>query len=159
MGTRGGPRFRAAVLAGRLAPVLLAGVLSAGCAGGTPATGHGGAPPPTPSAPPHPASGRPSAPPPAPSSPSPRVTSPAELCTGVVAYWSRKVLDEDTYGDYQSMGLSNTQYEILRRVVAAARPVRLRQGVDAAQHLIDRQARTDCADRYRDGASGKGPWQ
>lgn len=147
MGTRGGPRFRAVVLGSRLAPVLLAGVLSAGCAG------HGGAPPPTPPA--HPASGRSPAPP----SPSPRVTSPAELCARAVAYWARKVLDDDTYGDYQSMGLSNTQYEILRRVVAAARPIRQRQGTDAAQHLIDRQARTDCAERYRDGASGKGPWQ
>ncbi|MGW4346369.1 hypothetical protein ACWEL8_14965 [Streptomyces sp. NPDC004690] len=156
MGTRGGPRFRAVVLGSRLAPVLLAGVLSgvlsAGCAGPA-ATGPGGAPSPTPPA--HPASGRSPAPP----SPSPRVTSPAELCARAVAYWARKVLDDDTYGDYQSMGLSNTQYEILRRVVAAARPIRQGQGTDAVQHLIDRQARTECAERYRDGASGKGPWQ
>ncbi|MFI2639588.1 hypothetical protein [Streptomyces sp. NPDC018610] len=141
MGTRGAPRFRAAVLGLRLAPVLLA----AGCAGPA-ATGDDGPPPASPTA--HRAA-----------SPSPRVTSPAELCARVVAHWSRKVLDQDTYGDYQSMGLSNGQYEILRRAVAAARPVRRHQGLKAAQDVIDRQVRAGCADRYRDGVPGEGPWQ
>ncbi|NEA51917.1 hypothetical protein G3I35_38030, partial [Streptomyces sp. SID10815] len=71
-----------------------------------------------------------------PSPPSPRVTSPARLCADVVAHWARETLDDGVYGDYQSMGLSNGQYEILRRIVAAARPVRQRQGDRAADELI-----------------------
>ncbi|MEV5796290.1 hypothetical protein [Streptomyces collinus] len=91
------------------------------------------------------------------SAPSP--SSDAELCAEIVARWSRKVLDSGTYGDYQSMGLSNGQYEILRAVVDAARAAERRQGVDAADELIDRQARTACADRYRQGVPSGGPWR
>ncbi|MGV9561630.1 hypothetical protein [Streptomyces sp. NPDC003480] len=90
---------------------------------------------------------------------SPGATPPDELCARVVAYWSRKVLDSGTYGDYQSMGLSNGQYEVLRAVVDAARVVKRRQGASAAYHLIDRQAREGCAGWYRTGGPSKGPWQ
>ncbi|MEU6095561.1 hypothetical protein [Streptomyces sp. NPDC047079] len=89
----------------------------------------------------------------------PRATPAEELCARVVAYWSRKVLDSDTYGDYQSMGLSNGQYEILRTVVAAARSEKHRQGARAASRLIDRRTREGCADWYRGGGPSKGPWQ
>ncbi|WP_266395856.1 hypothetical protein [Streptomyces sp. NBC_01275] len=92
-------------------------------------------------------------------SPSPSTTPPEELCTRIVAHWSREVLDSDTYGDYQSMGLSNGQYEILRAVVDAARAEKKRQGADAADELIDREAREGCVDWYRSGGPGKGPWQ
>ena len=92
-------------------------------------------------------------------SPSPRTTPPEELCARVVSYWSRKVLDGTTYGDYQSMGLSNGQYEILRTVVDAAREEKKRQGAEAADKLIDRQVREGCADWYRTGGPSKGPWQ
>jgi hypothetical protein len=68
------------------------------------------------------------------------------------------VLDSDTYGDYQSMGLSNGQYEILRDVVDAARVERKRNGPDSAGQLIDRQAHSRCTDRYRDGNPTGGPW-
>lgn len=118
-----------------LLPVILAGALTAGC-GHAAGTGRSTSPP-----------------------PSPRATPPEELCARVVAHWSRKVLDDDTYGDYQSMGLSNGQYEILREVVDAARAERKRQGDRAADELIDRRARQGCADWYRRGGPGKGPWQ
>ncbi|WP_329408791.1 hypothetical protein OG802_08820 [Streptomyces sp. NBC_00704] len=85
-------------------------------------------------------------------------TSPEELCTRIVAHWSRAMLDSDTYGDYQSMGLSNGQYDILRSVVDAARAVRKRQGVAAADKLIDRQAHKGCVDWYRSGGPGENPW-
>lgn len=88
-----------------------------------------------------------------------RATPPEELCARVVAYWSRRVLDGDTYGDYQTMGLSNGQYEILRTVVDAARAVKKRQGARAADVLIDHRAREGCADWYRRGGPSKGPWQ
>ncbi|MER6981786.1 hypothetical protein [Streptomyces carpinensis] len=108
MGTQGAPRPGATALGSWLGPVLLAGVLTAGC-GGAAGAGHSAAP---------------GTPPP----PSPRVTPREELCARIVAHWALRVLDGDTYGDYQSMGLSNGQYEILRRVVDAARSVRQRQG-------------------------------
>ncbi|MFJ8105262.1 hypothetical protein [Streptomyces sp. NPDC096132] len=86
-------------------------------------------------------------------------TPPEELCTRIVAHWSREVLDSGTYGDYQSMGLSNGQYEILRNVVDAARAEKKRQGADAADALIDREAHAGCVDWYRSGGPGEGPWQ
>ncbi|NGO12512.1 hypothetical protein G5C60_34115 [Streptomyces sp. HC44] len=93
------------------------------------------------------------------SSPSPSATPPENLCTRIVTYWSREVLDDGTYGDYQSMGLSNGQYEILMKVVDAARAEKKRKGAPAADRLIDRGARKGCEDLYRDGSPSGGPWQ
>ncbi|MDT0610792.1 hypothetical protein [Streptomyces lancefieldiae] len=122
---------------------LLTAVAAAGC--GNPGDGEAG-------------SGTPrgaSAPP-----TSPRPPSAAELCVRAVGYWARDMLDgKDTYGDYQSMGLSNRQYDILREVVDAARATNRDQGAGAAERLIDRQVREACAERYRDGAPSTGPWQ
>ncbi|WP_055491758.1 hypothetical protein [Streptomyces sp. TP-A0356] len=140
MGTGGVPRPGSAVLGLWSGLVLLTGGLATGCvnSGSTDASSTGR----TVSAP-------------AP----PRATPPEELCARAVAYWSRKVLDSGTYGDYQSMGLSNGQYEILRTVVDAARAETKRQGARAADELIDRRARRGCADWYRLGGPSKGPWQ
>lgn len=87
-----------------------------------------------------------------------RSASDADLCTRLVVHWSREVLDGDSYGDYQSMGLSNGQYEILRDVVDAARSLRRRQGRAEADELITRQARAGCTERYRHGTPSSGPW-
>jgi len=103
--------------------------------------------------------GAPHTAPPGSGSPSPSATPSEEVCARIVAYWSRKVLDSDTYGDYQSMGLSNGQYEILRDIVDAARAEKKRNGAQAANRLIDRRARTGCEDWYRDGGPTAGPWQ
>jgi hypothetical protein len=81
------------------------------------------------------------------------------LCARIVAHWSRNVLDSGTYGDYQSMGLSNGQYEILRAVVDAARAAERHRGAAVADELINRQARAACTERYRQGAPSGGPWQ
>ncbi|MGW0707663.1 hypothetical protein ACWD4G_17175 [Streptomyces sp. NPDC002643] len=121
-----------------LGPVLLAGALLTGC--GQP-DGSAGT--------------RATISPPA----SPSATPPEELCTKLVAHWSREVLYGDTYGDYQSMGLSNGQYDILREVVDAARAEERRQGPDAAERLIDTRAREGCAKWYRDGGPGDRPWR
>jgi hypothetical protein len=91
--------------------------------------------------------------------PSPRTASDEELCAELVGHWSRKALEGDTYGDYQSMGLSDGQYDILRAAVAAARPVEERQGTRAAHELMARRIREGCVDRYRDGGPTGGPWQ
>ncbi|MFD9094013.1 hypothetical protein [Streptomyces collinus] len=141
-----GPRRGARLLALGLA--LSAPLLTAGCArtaGADPSAGGPGGP----AVIGHAAHGS--------SAPSP--SSDARLCARIVAHWSRKVLDSGTYGDYQSMGLSNGQYEILRAVVDAARAAERRQGADTANELIDRQARTACAGRYRHGVPSGGPWR
>ncbi|MFE7270760.1 hypothetical protein [Streptomyces sp. NPDC057623] len=132
---------------GALGLALLAAGLAAGC-------GHAGAR--------GDATGpraRAESPSPAPSpSPSPEATAPARLCTRIIGYWSRRTLTEDTYGDYQSMGLSDGQYEILREVVDAARAERERSDARAADRLIDRRARELCEERYRNGEPTGGPW-
>lgn len=101
---------------------------------------------------------RPSAGRTAPSTPVPATTSPEDLCTRVVAHWSREVLDSHSYGDYQTMGLSNGQYDILREVVDAARAEKRRHGARAADELIGREARSGCRDWYRTGGPSNGPW-
>ncbi|MEU0646558.1 hypothetical protein [Streptomyces umbrinus] len=132
MGTGGAP-WRGPVLA----LVLLTGALATGCGDSGPRGGAAGT---------RAASGTPSA------------TPPEDLCARIVAHWSREVLDSDTYGDYQSMGLSNGQYEILMEVVDAARAEKKRSGEQAARELIDRAARERCTERYRDGNPTGGPW-
>ncbi|MCT7352832.1 hypothetical protein N4P33_11715 [Streptomyces sp. 15-116A] len=92
-------------------------------------------------------------------SPSPLATSPTEICVQLVTYWSRKALAGDDYGDYQKMGMSNGQYNILLEAVADARPVQRRQGTDAAHDVIDRQVREGCAERYRGGGPTESPWR
>lgn len=128
--------FPASLLAA-LATVLLA----AGCG----PSGRPGAP-------------APSLPPPAPA-PSPAATAPKDVCARVVAHRAREVLDGTAYGDYQSMGLSNGQYDILRDAVAAARPVRERQGTAAAHDVIDRHVGEACAARHRTGGPDEGAWR
>ncbi|MEV5901930.1 hypothetical protein, partial [Streptomyces sp. NPDC052127] len=127
MTTGGAPRAGAAGrLPGPAFPAaLLAGLLATGC-GATGSAGASGTPSPSASA---------------------STTPPEELCTRIVAHWSREVLDSTAYGDYQSMGLSNGQYEILRTVVDAARAAKKRQGADAADELIGREAAEGCARR------------
>jgi hypothetical protein len=134
--------------AGALGLALLAAGLASGCGdtgpgGGTADTRTGGAESlsPAPSPP-----------------PSPAATAPAQLCTRIIGYWSRRTLTEDTYGDYQSMGLSDGQYEILRKVVDAARAERERSDARTADRLIDRRARELCEERYRNGDPTGGPW-
>ncbi|WP_345589337.1 hypothetical protein [Streptomyces marokkonensis] len=89
-----------------------------------------------------------------------RTPSPAELCTSTVAYWARQTLHgREPHGDHQSMGLSNRQYDILRKVVGAARATKREQGVRAAQELTDRQVRAACVEQYRGGGPSDGPRQ
>ncbi|MFE8965426.1 hypothetical protein ACFYMR_01175 [Streptomyces albogriseolus] len=131
--SRSAGAFRAPLLA-----VLTAVLTVAGCA----ADGSRAARAPSPSA----------------DSPSPQVTSDVDLCTSIVSHWSREVLDGRGYGDYQSMGMSGGQYDILREVVDAARAAR-RQGERDIGALMERQAREGCAAWYRCGGPGEGPWR
>ncbi|MCX4667926.1 hypothetical protein OG453_14815 [Streptomyces sp. NBC_01381] len=92
--------------------------------------------------------------------PSPSTTPPEDLCTLLITKWGRQIYDsgKETYGDYQSMGLSNGQYTILRETLDLARAERKRQGADAGRKLITREAREQCERRYRDGEPSGGPW-
>ncbi|MCF2125034.1 hypothetical protein L1I79_01115 [Strepomyces sp. STD 3.1] len=86
--------------------------------------------------------------------------SPTEACVGAVGHWARELLaGGEPYGDYQSMGLSNRQYGILREVVAAAPDAERNQGDRAARELIDRQVREACAEQYAGGGPTDGPWR
>ncbi|MFF5341207.1 hypothetical protein ACFY4H_10890 [Streptomyces althioticus] len=76
----------------------------------------------------------------------------------IVRHWAREVLDGRGYGDYQSMGMSGGQYDILREVVDAARAAR-RQGARNVDMLTARQAREGCTAWYRSGGPGEEPWR
>lgn len=123
-----------------LPAVLVTVLMAAGCG----PSGRAGAP--APSLPPSPA-------------PSPSATAPKDVCARIVAHWAREVLDGTAYGDYQSMGLSNGQYDILRDAVTAARPVRERQGTAAAHDVIVRHVGEACAARHRAGGPDEGAWR
>ncbi|MEU6675366.1 hypothetical protein [Streptomyces sp. NPDC046853] len=93
-------------------------------------------------------------------SPSPATTPPGDLCTALITKWGRQIYDsgEETYGDYQSMGLSNGQYMILRDALDLARAERERHGAAAGRTLLAREARERCEKRYRHGEPSGGPW-
>ncbi|MFJ7233746.1 hypothetical protein ACIQVF_29865 [Streptomyces tendae] len=144
MGRGGALRRGQAPRRGRAALTLVAAVVVVGCgnsgdgAGGSAEAAHGASA----------------------SAASPQPLSGAELCVSAVGYWAREMLDGgEPYGDYQSMGLSNRQYDILREVVDEARAAKRNQGARAAGELIDRRVRRACADGYRDGGPSRGPWQ
>ncbi|GLX20035.1 MULTISPECIES: hypothetical protein [Streptomyces] len=96
--------------------------------------------------------------------PAPRTTPPQALCAALVTHWAVVVLDagegEDAVGlDYQSMGLSGDQNEILRAVLEAARAEQRAGGAAAARESAARDAEARCAERHRSGTPTGGPWQ
>ncbi|MER5727982.1 hypothetical protein ABT084_06415 [Streptomyces sp. NPDC002138] len=159
-----GPAPRRAL--GACAATLLAATLT-GCSGPAPDAASG-TPPPAATA-------------------APRPTPPEDLCAALITHWAGVVLDaesatpaaaptgttggdgstgdRDPVGlDYQAMGLSGGQNEILRAVLADARAERRAQGPGpdgpaAARRLAAREARSRCAARYRSGTPTGGPWQ
>src|SRR4051812_15403987 len=150
------PRPGAALGIG-LGLALLTGCLVTGCGGPDARDTAAGPPRGAPTRPPPPPP--PAPPPPGPRSPPPQAPPPEALCPRIVKYWTRRQLKDDTYGDYQSMGLSNGQYEILMDAVDAARPTWKRGDTKAAEQAIDRTARAGCEKWYRNGGPSKGPWQ
>ncbi|MFF3210402.1 hypothetical protein ACFYYB_07030 [Streptomyces sp. NPDC002886] len=106
------------------------------------------------------AGGDPAAAPPATSAP----PAPQDVCTRLITHWAGVILDagegkDAVRLDYQSMGLSGGQNDILRAVLADARAERDARGPAAARELTAREAERRCADRYRSGAPTGGPWQ
>ncbi|AZM88676.1 MULTISPECIES: hypothetical protein [Streptomyces] len=97
--------------------------------------------------------------------PAPRTTPPRALCAALVTHWAGVVLDaaadEDAVGlDYQSMGLSGDQNEILRAVLEAARAGQRAGGSAAAvREGAARDAEARCAEHHRSGTPTGGPWQ
>lgn len=97
-------------------------------------------------------------------SPAPEPTAPQRLCADLVAHWAGVILDagdgpDAVRLDYQSMGLSGGQNDILLAVLDAARAERRDKGPAAARELTAREAERRCAERYRSGTPSGGPWQ
>ncbi|MDQ1011431.1 hypothetical protein QFZ82_005916 [Streptomyces sp. V4I23] len=86
--------------------------------------------------------------------PAPRTSSPAQICTSLVSYWAKEMLKGGKWAgiDWEQKGLSNDQYALHEKIVAAARAEERRQGRRKALELIDRQAERDCAEQ--NGATG-----
>ncbi|QIQ05288.1 hypothetical protein [Streptomyces liangshanensis] len=93
--------------------------------------------------------------------PAPRTTAPQDLCARLVTHWAGVILDGGSQAnlDYQAMGLSGGQNDILRAVADAARAEESAHGRAAADRLISARAKDRCAERYRDGGPTGGPWQ
>ncbi|MEV7419990.1 hypothetical protein [Streptomyces sp. NPDC089919] len=93
--------------------------------------------------------------------PAPTTTSPQELCSRIVTHWAHRVLDDGPHGhlDYQEMGLSGGQYEILRAAVAAARALPPGTSPAAAHAKAAAEVARGCEARYRAGTPTGGPWQ
>ncbi|MGW6688899.1 hypothetical protein [Streptomyces sp. NPDC054961] len=96
--------------------------------------------------------------------PAPEPTPPQRLCSDLITHWAGVILDagdgpDAVHLDYQSMGLSGGQNEILLAVLAAARAEGRAAGPAAARELTAREAGRLCAERYRSGVPTGGPWQ
>ncbi|MFE4263872.1 hypothetical protein [Streptomyces sp. NPDC056883] len=134
-----GPAPRRALAAAATTALLAAAPL--GCTGGDPETASANTSPSASAAP-----------------------APQDVCTRLITHWAGVVLDagegsDAVHLDYQSMGLSGGQNDILRAVLADARAERDAKGPAAARELTAREAERRCADRYRSGAPTDGPWQ
>lgn len=98
-----------------------------------------------------------------PGHPGPAHHLPQDLCTSLITHWAGVVLDagegRDAVGlDYQAMGLSGGQNDILRAVLDEARAEQRDKGPAAARELTAREAVRRCAERYRSGTPTGGPW-
>ncbi|MEV4330584.1 hypothetical protein AB0K02_08570 [Streptomyces sp. NPDC049597] len=96
----------------------------------------------------------PSSGPPRSSTPAPRTSSPAQICASLVSYWAKETLKGGKWAgiDWEQKGLSNDQYALHEKIVAAARTEERHQGRRKALELIDRQAERYCAEQ--NGATG-----
>ncbi|MBT2470464.1 hypothetical protein J7E97_21945 [Streptomyces sp. ISL-66] len=106
-----------------------------------------------------PGPGKPSA-----SAPAPGPTPPQRLCADLITHWAGVILDagddpDAVHLDYQSMGLSGGQNDILLAVLAGARAEERAGGPAAAREFTAREAGQRCAERYRSGTPSGGPWQ
>ena len=70
----------------------------------------------------------------------------ADECTSAIAYWTGQALTPgaDQGYDYQEMGLSAVEYQILQDVISLARPVARASGLSAVQAFAERTARPRC---------------
>jgi hypothetical protein len=77
----------------------------------------------------------------------------------VIAHWAGEILSgREIHLDYQAMGLSNGQNEILLAVIDAARTAQKDQSPEEVRRLADRLISRRCEERYRDGTPTAGPW-
>lgn len=86
--------------------------------------------------------------------PTPHVTTAADICTGLVAYWVKEALNGSKWAglDWEQKGLSNEQLAVHDEVLAAARAKERAEGRPAALTFADRESRRRCA--AANGATG-----
>ncbi|WP_406860305.1 hypothetical protein ABZO31_07555 [Streptomyces sp. HUAS MG47] len=86
--------------------------------------------------------------------PTAQATTPAELCTNLVAYWVKEALNGSKWAglDWEQKGLSNEQFALHDEVLAAARAKERTAGRAAALALADEESRRRCA--ATNGATG-----
>lgn len=89
-----------------------------------------------------------------PHDPAAKPSSPADICTRLVTYWALETLKGSAQSgiDWEQKGLSNEQYALHEKVVAAARIEQKRHGAAAARKLMRRQIRERCTAQH--GATG-----
>ena len=78
-----------------------------------------------------------------------RLRTPAEACALQVGYWASELLDakSDKGYDYQEMGLTDADYQLVLAITGQARKVRRTAGRAEALAFVKREAQRRCASR------------
>jgi len=76
-----------------------------------------------------------------------RPRTPAELCARQVSYWAAQALapTTTTYGDYQTMGLSGSSYELVLDISKDAKRLRKTATQEQTLAFIAEEAKRRCA--------------
>lgn len=76
-----------------------------------------------------------------------RPRTPAELCARQVSYWAAQALapTTTTYGDYQTMGLSGSSYELVLAISKDAKRLRKTATQEQTLAFIAEEAKRRCA--------------
>lgn len=85
--------------------------------------------------------------PPAQATTSSRPRTAAQACARQVAYWAAEALKPGTttYGDYQTMGLSGTSYELLLEITKEAKRLRKTATQEQTLAFVAEEAERRCA--------------
>src|SRR4030095_13933813 len=85
--------------------------------------------------------------PPAPATPSSRPRTVAEICARQVGYWAAEALKPatTTYGDYQTMGLTGTYYQLVLDISKEAKRLRRTATQEQTLAFIAEEAKRRCA--------------
>ena len=76
--------------------------------------------------------------------PTPHVTTAADICTGLVAYWVKEALNGSKWAglDWEQKGLSNEQLAVHDEVLAAARAKERAEGRRSEERRVGKECRS-----------------